>query len=296
MKNSIHFISQVIPFYNEAENARPVIQTSLGELRSHGVPFEIIAVDDGSKDRTWQELESLQKHSPELKLVRLRTNFGQTRALAAGIKQAQGDWILTMDGDGQNDPADLPKLISKAQEGYDVVSGWRKNRKDNSLTRTLPSRIANWILALITGLSLHDSGCSLKLYRASALGSISLYSERHRFIPFLLSLKGFRIAEIEVNHRPRVRGNSKYGLSRTFKVFLDLIALALFARFREEPRIYFFLAAAPFMFFAVLTALQGGMTYYGASFLYAFGAFTLVSCGLMAEWLFHFSRERNYAG
>ena len=298
----IRFLSVVIPFFNESESVTPVLWELKRALDGFAFQFEIIAVDDGSSDGTWAKLSSLRSRISELRLIRLRGNFGQTRAMETGIDQVRGDWILTMDGDGQNDPKSLETLLNEVGRGCDVVSGWRKNRKDSALLRTIPSRMANWLLSKITGLKLHDSGCSLKLYRTKALRSISLYSDRHRFIPFLLHMRGFRVTEAVVNHRPRTRGKSKYGFSRTVKVLLDLIGLTLFARFKEAPRLYFFVAALPFLVLAALTLAASltrvpaavhhpsHITYFGSTFLLLYGAISLVSYGLLAEWLNQFER------
>lgn len=291
-KTDISSISIVLPFYNEEENVSPVLDEVTGMMKEIHIPFEIVAVDDGSRDNTWQRLEEKKSQIPELKLVKLKRNFGQTHAMAAGIHAAVHDWILTMDGDGQNDPHSLPLLLERAREGYDVVSGWRKKRKDYAL-RSMLSRNANRLLAAITGLMLHDSGCALKLYKAHAIRSISLYSDRHRFLPFLLHMKGFRVAEVAVNHRPRTRGKSKYGLSRVGKVFLDLLALALFARFREAPQNYFFLTALPFMVLAVLFMISSGVVGFGSAFLCFFGAVSLSLWGFLTEWIHHFERNRE---
>lgn len=298
------FLSVVVPFFNEEQNVAFVIKELQGVLIKAGLKHEILAVDDGSSDGTFRKLTELKSEVKTLKAIKLKTNYGQTKAMKAGIEQASGDWILTMDGDGQNDPNSLSTLLEKAALGFDVVSGWRKNRQDSKIMRTLPSRAANGLLAKITGLKLHDSGCSLKLYRAKALKSISLYSDRHRFIPFLLHLKGFRITETVVGHRSRHAGSTKYGFSRTLKVFLDLIAFTLFARFRETPRFYFFAAAVPFLvgttFFTLSAASQfsgkmgsqGTVTFVGASVLCAYGLFFMISCGLLAEWMTNYSKRQ----
>lgn len=298
---TIECLSVVIPFYNEKDSVRPVLDELHEVVAKQRFDFEIIAVDDGSNDGTWDELLAVKKNIPEMRAVKLKSNSGQTRAMAAGISVACGDWIMTMDGDGQNDPRPLPRLLDKARDGYDVVSGWRYKRKDGALRRKL-SRVANRLLAAITGLMLHDSGCSLKLYRAKALRSISLYSDRHRFLPFLLHMRGFYVAEIKVDHRPRTRGKSKYGFSRVGKVFSDLLALALFARFKEAPRIYFFILAVPFLIFSAAAAFaafgpeaRGTITLPGLSFLLAAGGFVLLSWGLLADWIIHFER-RLYRG
>ena len=303
--NNAGLISVVIPFFNEEENVLPVIEELSRVLQGIGVAYEIIAVDDGSTDDTWRRLAALCQSSPGLRPIRLRANFGQTRAFSVGLEASRGDWIITMDGDGQNDPNSIGTLLEKAAQGSDVVSGWRKNRKDSKLVRTIPSRVANWLLANITGLNLHDSGCSLKLYRASAIRAISLYSDRHRFIPFLLHMKGFRVTEVVVNHRARTRGKSKYGFSRAIKVLLDLFQLTLFARFKDAPRFYFFIAAVPFLIGTIVSfslafsqlagfsGVQGSVTYFGSTFLLLYAAISLVSFGLLAEWMNHFEKNTS---
>jgi glycosyltransferase involved in cell wall biosynthesis len=197
--------------------------------------FEVICVDDGSRDRTFEELSRIAAERRELRVIRFRLNFGQTAAMSAGIEAARGDVIVPMDGDLQNDPADIGKLLAMLDTGFDVVSGWRKNRQDRELGRKLPSRIANLLISAISGVRLHDYGCSLKAYRRDVLRDVKLYGEMHRFIPIYASWQGARVGEMVVNHRPRRAGRSKYGLSRTFKVVLDLMVVKFLASFATKP-------------------------------------------------------------
>ena len=228
-------ISVVIPLFNEEENVRALLEELFAELAKLGRSFEVICVDDGSRDRTFQELSRIAAERRELRVIRFRLNFGQTAAMSAGIEAARGDVIVPMDGDLQNDPADIGKLLTKLDTGFDVVSGWRKNRQDRELGRKLPSRIANRLISAISGVRLHDYGCSLKAYRRDVLRDIKLYGEMHRFIPIYASWQGARVSEMVVNHRARRAGRSKYGLSRTFKVVLDLMVVKFLASFATKP-------------------------------------------------------------
>ncbi len=230
-------LSIVIPVFNEEENLRPLYAEIAAALKDFA--YEVLFVDDGSTDNSFFVLTDIQKNTSNVRLIRFRRNFGQTAALSAGFKYARGSIIVPLDADGQNDPADIPRLVSKLQEGFDIVSGWRKDRKDNAVTRTLPSRAANWLIGRITGVRLHDYGCTLKAYRAESLKSIRLYGEMHRFIPALARWGGENVTEMVVNHRPRTRGKTKYGLNRTFKVILDLITIKFLASFSTKP-IYVF--------------------------------------------------------
>ena len=232
-------ISVVIPVFNEETNLEPLHKELDSVLSSLNLPYEILAVDDGSSDKSFEKLQEIQRSDRHVRLIRFRRNFGQTAALSAGFKYARGQIVIPIDADGQNDPADIPRLLAKLNQGYDIVSGWRKDRKDNPVTRTMPSRIANWLIGRITGVCLHDYGCTLKAYRAESLKSIRLYGEMHRFIPALARWGGEKVAEVVVNHRPRIRGKTKYGLSRIFKVLLDLITIKFLASFSTKP-IYIF--------------------------------------------------------
>lgn len=228
-------ISIVIPLYNEAKNIEALYVSLNQVVGILGREAEIIFVDDGSTDETFQALLNLKKLDGSIRIVHFARNFGQTAALSAGFDYAKGDVIITMDGDMQNDPKDIPLLLQKVEEGYDVVSGWRFKRQDKFLLRRLPSKIANWIIGLITGVKLHDSGCTLKAYRSSIVKNLRLYGEMHRFIPALASSRGAKIAEVKVNHHPRMHGDSKYGISRTIRVFLDLITIKFLLSFLTRP-------------------------------------------------------------
>ncbi len=225
----------VIPVYNEEENLLPLYEELKEVLKDLPLEHEIIMVDDGSKDRSWEIIKELSSRDPAIKGIRFRRNFGQTPAMVAGFDEATGDVVVTMDADRQNDPKDIPRLLKKMEEGYDIVSGWRKDRKDPFLTRRLPSIIANKLISWVTGLHLHDYGCTLKAYKADVVKNIDLYGQMHRFIPAVASMYGVDVAEIVVNHRPRMAGKSKYGLSRTFKVILDLISLKFLLSYSTRP-------------------------------------------------------------
>ena len=230
-----HAVSIVVPLFNEAENAAPLYEEIRALADSDSRIREIIFVDDGSEDGTFEVMKAACEGDDRVTLIRLRRNFGQSAALAAGFDRATGDVIVPMDGDRQNDPADIPLLLDKLDEGYDVVSGWRKERKDRWLTRTLPSVVANRLISKITSVRLHDYGCALKAYRREVIKGINLYGEMHRFIPSLASWMGVRVAEIPVNHRPRVAGRSKYGLGRTLRVILDLINVKFLTSYSTRP-------------------------------------------------------------
>ncbi len=230
-------ISIIIPIYNEEGNVKPLVESISKACAA--LKHEILLVDDGSKDGTVEEMQAIAKNIPAVKVIRLKRNFGQTAALAAGIDHATGDVIIPMDGDGQNDPADIPRLLEKINEGYDVVSGWRRDRKDKVVTRILPSKIANALISGISGVHLHDYGCSLKAYRSSVIKHVQLSGEMHRFLAAWCVWQGGKVAELVVTHHPRTRGQSKYGLFRTFKVIIDLITLKFFSNFLTKPNYLF---------------------------------------------------------
>lgn len=231
-------VSVVVPLLDEQDNVGPLYEQITQTLAGQH-SYEIIFVDDGSTDESFTVLEKLHKGDPKVKVIRFRRNFGQTAALAAGFEHALGRIIIAMDADLQNDPSDIPKMIAKLYEGFDVVSGWRKKRYDHLLTRLLPSKMANWVISKITGVKLHDYGCTLKAYRSEVLAETKLYGEMHRFIPALASWSGAKIAEMVVNHRPRTAGVAKYGLGRMWKVVLDLITVKFLGSFSTKP-IYIF--------------------------------------------------------
>ena len=239
-------ISIIIPIYNEEENiikTYEFIESALEKLN-----YEVIFVNDGSTDKSENKIKEIIKKSKKYKLISLRRNYGQTAAMQAGFDHAIGEIIIPMDGDLQNDPNDIPKLLNKIDEGYDVVSGWRKNRFDKKITRILPSKIANILISKISGLHLHDYGCTLKAYRKEILDDIKIYGEMHRFIPIYASWEGAKVVEIPVNHHPRIAGKTKYGLSRIPKVILDLLVIRFFDKSIDRP-IHLFGKFGLFMFF-----------------------------------------------
>ena len=229
-------ISLVVPVYNEEENL-PLLHEAIQQaLTSIGKAWEVIFVDDGSRDKSLSVLETLVQQDPEhVRVVVFRRNFGQTAAITAGVDYALGDTIILLDADMQNDPADIPLLLAKLDEGYDLVSGWRKDRQDNRFTRTLPSNLANGLISQVTGVHLHDYGCTLKAYRRDALEGFRLYGEMHRFIPVFAHSVGARITEIPVRHHPRKFGVAKYGLERTVKVLLDLFTVKFLLDYSHKP-------------------------------------------------------------
>ena len=245
-------LSVVVPLYNEEGSLPHLIQQLLTAVRPMGRSFELVLVDDGSRDGTAALLRDQVERIPELVAVLLRRNYGQTAAMAAGFDSSRGDVIVTLDGDLQNDPADIPLLVEQLESGsLDLVSGWRHERKDNRLSRLLPSLLANRLIARVTGVRLHDYGCSLKAYRREVLADMNLYGELHRFLPALAFIEGARIGEVQVNHHPRRYGKSKYGIDRTFRVLMDLLTVWFLKRFLTRPMHVFG--------FAGLLSLLGGL-------------------------------------
>ena len=228
-------LSVVIPLRNEEPNLAELHRELTDALRAWGRSYELILVDDGSTDGTFRLLSEIQAGDPHLRVVRLRRNFGQTAAFAAGFARARGRLIVTSDGDLQNDPGDIPAMVDKLDEGHDIVCGWRQKRQDPWLTRRLPSNLANWLISRTTGVRLHDYGCSLKVFRSEVIHSLRLYGEMHRFMPAIASEQGVRIVEMVVNHRPRRFGTSKYGLSRTVRVVLDLFTVKFLLSYSTRP-------------------------------------------------------------
>jgi len=252
-------LSILIPVHNEEGNLSLLCEKLGAALKRIGKPYEIIFVDDGSSDGSLEMLQDLRDGNPNIKVISFSRNFGQTAALSAGIDFSKGDILIPMDGDLQNDPEDIPVLLQKIEEGYDVVSGWRKNRKDPFLTRRLPSVIANKIISWIGGVSLHDYGCTLKAYRRDILKNIRLYGEMHRFIPIYAQWIGARVTEVPVRHSPRGSGSSKYGMSRVFKVILDLMVVKFLLSYSQKP-IYVFGGIGLLMILAAF--LSGGYAIY----------------------------------
>lgn len=228
-------LSVVVPIFNERENLEPLVAKLHASLSAIGRTYEILLVDDGSKDGSWELMVALADRYPCLHLIRFRRNFGQTAAMSAGFNHARGEIIVTLDADLQNDPADIPKLLAKMDEGNDVVSGWRRDRKDTFINRRLPSILANGLISYITGVHLHDYGCTLKAYRREVVQHIDLYGELHRFIPALASWVGGQIAEVVVSHQARQFGKSKYGIGRTLRVMLDLVTVKFMMRYATRP-------------------------------------------------------------
>jgi len=289
--------SIVIPFYNEEENIPLMVEKVVDAMSKVGGSYEIIAIDDGSTDRTFEVLKQQKLHAESLRIIKFRRNFGQTQAMQAGIDHARGDIIITMDGDLQNDPADIQRLLEKMQEGYDVVSGWRKNRKD-SILRCIPSIVANFLLAYVTGVKIHDNGCSLKAYNTAILKKVHLYSEMHRFIPAFAFLQGARVGEIVVQHHPRTLGVSKYGFSRIWKVFFDLFTLRLILNFTDRPMAWFGMLGFFSIFIALLFVflqtinVQLNIVLPGVSILFAINGLILFGYGFICELALKYSNKQ----
>ncbi len=248
-------ISVVIPVYNESENLRPLAEALARVLNSLTSDWECFLVDDGSGDESFGRMRELAAHERRFKAVRLQRNYGQTAAIAAGVERARGEIIILMDADLQNDPEDIPRMLQKLDEGFDIVSGWRRKRHDEFLKRLLPSRLANVLISRVTGVKLHDYGCTLKAYRAEFLKGIELYGEMHRFLPAYAASLGARIAEIEVRHHPRRHGVSKYGLGRTLLVLVDLLVFRFITQYATKPMHFFGRAATWMVGLGTATAL-----------------------------------------
>jgi glycosyltransferase involved in cell wall biosynthesis len=259
MTDDLPGLSVVIPVYNEAESIGPLYAGLKDVLEDLGESYEIVMVDDGSTDGSFEVLKELHRSDPALKVIRLRRNFGQASAFAAGFDHCSGQVIVSMDADLQFDPADIPKLLEKMDEGYDIVSGWRADRKEPFLTRRLPSMVANWLISSITGVKLHDYGCSLKAYRVEVIRSVRLYGELHRFIPALASSMGVELAEVAVSHHPRRFGESKYNLSRTLTVLLDLLTVKFLLSYASRPMQVFGLLG--FLSFVVGTVIAAYLSF-----------------------------------
>lgn len=287
-------LSIIVPLYNEEESVEPLLQAIHGAIDPVGLQYEILFIDDGSRDRTFEKAAKLAETDQRLTVIKFRRNYGQTPAMVAGIEHANGDVLVTMDGDLQNDPADIPQFIQRINAGYDIVVGWRYKRQDTLITRKIPSRIANWLIGKVTGVPIKDNGCSLKAYRASIVKNIPLYSEMHRFIPAMASLAGTKIAEIKVNHHARKFGKSKYGLSRIYKVLIDMLTIKTILSFASKPLVAFALASgvAAVISLAFVVALIAELIFRPEPisivlptlvFLYAALAIFLFLWGILAE-------------
>lgn len=249
------YLSIVVPIHNEVESLPFLVEAIANTMQTNQYTYELICVDDGSKDGSTDLLRKMAKTDPTLRAVILRRNYGQTAAMSAGFNHARGKVVVTLDGDLQNDPADIPMLLAKLNEGYDLVSGWRKKRQDAALTRLLPSKIANWLIGRVTGVKLHDYGCSLKAYRSELVADMNLYGELHRFLPALAFIEGARITEVPVNHKARQYGSSKYGLDRTFRVVMDLMTVSFMRKFLTRPMHVFGLLGVFSLILGVLLGL-----------------------------------------
>jgi len=287
-------LSVIVPLYNEEASVSSLYNAIVKALYHLKIEYEILFIDDGSTDNTIPETIKLAEQDKRLRVIKFRRNYGQTPAMAAGIDHARGKVLVTMDGDLQNDPDDIPRLIDKLDEGYDIVVGWRYKRQDKLISRKIPSVIANWLIGKITGVPIKDNGCSLKAYRADVIKSIPLYSEMHRFIPAMTSLAGTRVAEIKVKHHARQFGVSKYGLSRIYKVLVDLLAIKTILSFFSRPLVVFAIAAAmaAFVGLAALVAGlfhlagNGGIVFFSVALLYMTLAAVLLLWGMLGELIY----------
>lgn len=300
-------LSIIVPFYNESENIGRMYEAIVTAVEPLDVLFEMVFVNDGSKDDTLAIATGLAQQDSRLRVVNFRRNYGQTPAMAAGIEAARGEILITMDGDLQNDPGDIQYFLEKIDEGNDLVVGWRFNRQDKMISRKIPSRIANRVIARVTGVSIKDNGCSLKAYRASVIKNIPLYSEMHRFIPAMASIAGPRIAEIKVRHHARQFGSSKYGLSRVYKVLLDMLVIKTIASFSTRPLLWFSMLSFPLFCIgslALVWALAGFVAGHGLSLpvagsgvIFLTGAFILFLGGAVGEIVYASGdvHERDFA-
>jgi len=287
-------LSVIVPLYNEEDSVTPLYEAIIKSVDRMDLDYEILFVDDGSKDKTVAIASELAAKDHRLRVVKFRRNYGQTPAMAAGIDNAYGKILVTMDGDLQNDPDDIPMLANKIGEGFDIVVGWRHNRQDKLITRKIPSKIANWLIGKITGVPIKDNGCSLKAYRADVIKKIPLYSEMHRFIPAMTSLAGTKIAEVKVKHHARAFGESKYGLTRIYKVFIDLITIkTLLSSFSKPLMVFAVVASIAAMigitaFIAVLTLDDNSpaLVFYSVGVLYSSLAITLLLWGTLGELIY----------
>lgn len=299
-----HRLSVIVPFYNEAESIDGMYRAIVNAIAPLNVTFEMVFVDDGSKDNTLALATEIARNDPRVRVIKFRRNFGQTPAMAAGIEHARGEILVTLDGDLQNDPTDIRRFLEKIDEGYDIVVGWRFNRQDKLISRKIPSRIANWLIGKVTGVPIKDNGCSLKAYRASVIKHIPLYSEMHRFIPAMASIAGPRIAEIKVQHHARQFGRSKYGLSRIYRVLLDLMVIKTVASFTARPLLWFALLSLPMLLggavvfsytlaIVLFTNKAFSLPIAGSGLIFTTAAIILLSGGALAEVVYNLGDVRD---
>jgi glycosyltransferase involved in cell wall biosynthesis len=293
-------VSVVVPLYNERDNVARLCAATHEALAVMPRSYELVLVDDGSSDDTVEVAAAIAHADQRVRLVVLARNSGQTAAMAAGMAHARGKYLVTMDGDLQNDPRDIPALVDTLEEGYDLVAGWRMKRQDKLVTRKIPSRAANWLIGKITGIPIRDNGCSLKAYRASVMRHVPLYSEMHRFIPAMSSIAGARIVEVPVRHHARQFGQSKYGLSRIYKVLLDLLSIRLVVAYANQPLVWFVkmalvpaLLAAVFTTAGIVSAVDGtySLPLFGSGLILALAVGFLVALGSLGELAKHLARR-----
>jgi glycosyltransferase involved in cell wall biosynthesis len=301
-------LSIVVPLFNEEDSVRPLYSAIVSAVAPLGLSFEVLFVDDGSTDATVRIVDEIARHDARVVLVKFRRNYGQTPAMAAGIAHSSGAVIVTMDGDLQNDPSDIGRLLEQIEAGHDIVVGWRFDRQDKLISRKIPSRIANRLIAKVTGVAIRDNGCSLKAYRACLIKKIPLYSEMHRFIPAVASIAGPKIAEVKVRHHARRFGKSKYGLARIYKVLLDLMVIKTVASFTARPMLWFGLLSLPML---AVAAIAFGWTVVrfistgtlslpvaGSGVIFLSSAIVLIAGGALGELIYKLGdlREHEFSG
>jgi len=296
-------LSIIVPLFNEEDSVEPLYRGITEVLKSLECEAELIFVDDGSVDSTFDVARKIAANDRRLKVVKFRRNFGQTPAMAAGIDYSIGNVIVAMDGDLQNDPRDIPKFLAELDKGFDIVVGWRHDRQDKLLTRKIPSRIANWLIGKVTGVPIKDNGCSLKALRSNIIKRVPLYNDMHRFIPAMASITGARISEIKVRHHARQFGESKYGLSRIYKVLFDLLAIKMITSFAVRPLVWFSLLALPFFLIAsfllgyaifdIATDGSGSISIGGTGLFFATLAIFLIFGGALGELIIR-SNSNNF--
>ena len=299
------YLSVIAPLYNEEDNVDPLYEALTTALDPTGMDYEMVLVDDGSKDSTLAKAIQIAQNDPRVKVVKFRRNCGQTAAMAAGIEYASGEVLVTMDGDLQNDPLDIPMFLETIDSGYDIVVGWRFQRQDKLITRKIPSKIANWLIAKVTKVPIKDNGCSLKAYRAAVIKHIPLYSEMHRFIPAMASIAAPRIAEVKARHHARRFGQSKYGLSRIYKVLLDMLVIKTLASFASSPLLWFGMLAIPLLlagttllgYVFMHTLLVGApisLPIAGCGVIFLTSAFMMVCSGALGELVYNLGDMRDH--
>jgi glycosyltransferase involved in cell wall biosynthesis len=300
-------LTVVVPLYNEEESIPRLHEAIVEAVDPLGIEYEMVFVNDGSRDKSFAVATECARRDGRLRIVNFRRNYGQTAAMAAGIEHARGEIVVTMDGDLQNDPRDIGLLLEKMSQGYDIVVGWRFNRQDKLVSRKIPSRIANWLIGKVTGVPIKDNGCSLKAFRANLIKEIPLYSEMHRFIPAMASVTGPRIAEIKVRHHARQFGTSKYGLSRIYKVLLDLLVIKTIASFTSRPLVWFVTLSLPalvcalvgfgYSIYAVFSGQPFSLPITGSALIFFASALMSISSGMLGEltYLTGDVREHHFA-